>query len=73
MASRHLTVFDYFPGNDRIDSKTLKLQIIRDYTDARGMRYYRDDDAHCADFGEPPVVVNYFFHEEVKKSAKTKG
>ena len=21
-------------------------------------------------FGEPPVVVNYFYHEEVKKSAK---
>lgn len=23
-----------------------------------------------ADFGEPPVVVNYFYHEQVKKSAR---
>ena len=45
---------------------------IRAYTDKRGMAYYRDDDSHRAPFGQPPVVVNYFFHEEVKKSAKQK-
>ena len=23
-----------------------------------------------ADFGEPPIVVNYFYHEQVRKSAR---
>lgn len=43
---------------------------VREYTDREGMPYLRDSDQHRSDFGEPPVVVNYFFHEEVKKSAK---
>jgi hypothetical protein len=36
------------------------------------MLYIRDDDQHSAPFGEPPVVCNYFYHEEVRKSAKKK-
>ena len=43
---------------------------VREYTAREGMPYLRDSDQHRSDFGEPPVVVNYFFHEEVKKSAK---
>ena len=34
------------------------------------MLYIRDDDQHRAPFGEPPVVCNYFYHEEITKSAK---
>ena len=34
------------------------------------MIYVRDDDTRRSAFGEPPVVANYFYHEEVKKSAK---
>ena len=45
-------------------------QKMREYTAAQGMPYLRDDDQHRSPFGEPPVVVNYFFHEQVKKSAK---
>ena len=45
-------------------------QEMRGYTEANGMPYLRDDDQHRAAFGDPPVVVNYFYHEEVKKSAK---
>lgn len=45
-------------------------QEIRAYCETQGMSYLRDDDQHRAAFGDPPVVVNYFFHEEVKKSAK---
>ena len=45
-------------------------QKMREYTAGAGMPYLRDDDQHRAAFGQPPVVVNYFFHEEVKKSAK---
>ncbi len=43
---------------------------IREYTRQEGMPYLRDDDGHRSAFGEPPVVVNYFYHEEVRKSAK---
>ena len=32
----------------------------------------RDDDQHRALFGEPPVVCNYFYHEEITKTAKKK-
>lgn len=28
------------------------------------------EDNRMADFGEPPIVVNYFYHEQVKKSAR---
>lgn len=35
-----------------------------------GMLYVRDDDSKRSGFGQPPVVANYFYHEEVKKSAK---
>ena len=47
-------------------------QKTREYTAGAGMPYLRDDDQHRAAFGQPPVVVNYFFNEEVKKSAKKK-
>ena len=45
---------------------------IRAYTAREGMVYVRDDDSKHSPFGEPPVVANYFFHEQVKKSAKAK-
>lgn len=44
--------------------------LMQDYTQCEGMLYLRDNDQHSAPFGQPPVVVNYFYHEEVKKSAK---
>ena len=43
---------------------------MRAYTTQEGMPYLRDNDQPRSDFGQPPVVVNYFYHEEVKKSAK---
>jgi radical SAM mobile pair protein B len=47
-------------------------QQLREYTARQGMTYVRDDDTKRSDFGQPPVVANYFYHEEVKKSAKAK-
>ena len=47
-------------------------QEIREYTAKEGMLYIRDDDHHRAPFGEPPVVCNYFYHEEITKTAKKK-
>lgn len=45
-------------------------QRMREYASQEGMPYLRDDDQHRAKFGDSPVIVNYFYHEEVKKSAK---
>ena len=45
-------------------------QEMRKFTEKENMPYLRDNDQHRSAFGEPPVVVNYFYHEEVKKSAK---
>ena len=39
---------------------------MKEYTAKENMIYLRDDDKHRAPFGELPVVVNYFYHEEVK-------
>ena len=43
---------------------------MRSFTADEGLPYVRDDDSRRSPFGEPPVVVNFFFHEEIKKSAK---
>jgi len=43
---------------------------LRAWCAERDFAYLRDDDSRRAGFGEPPVVVNYFYHSEVKKSAK---
>ena len=43
---------------------------VRDYALAAGLLYVRDDDSLKRPFEAPPVIVNFFFHEEVKKSAK---
>lgn len=45
-------------------------QEIKEYTAREGMLYIRDDDRHRSPSGEPPVVCNYFYHEEITKSAK---
>ena len=36
----------------------------------QGLRYVRNDDSFTQPFDAPPTIVNFFYHEEVKKSAK---
>ena len=43
---------------------------MRHYCSANSLPYVRNDDTVRSPHGQPPVVVNYFYHEEVKKSAK---
>lgn len=45
---------------------------MKTFTAEEGLPYVRDDDSQRADFGAPPIVVNYFFHEEIIPSAKKK-
>lgn len=40
------------------------------YADEIGLEYVTNDDSMVREFGDPPVIVNYFYHEQIKKSAR---
>ena len=46
---------------------------LKDFTAGIGLDYVTDDDSMVRPFHAPPVVVNYFYHEQIKKSAKKGG
>lgn len=46
---------------------------MRSYCEGAGLEYVRDSDGMERPFEAPPMVVNFFYHEEIKKSAKRKG
>lgn len=43
---------------------------LKAFTEANGLDYVTNDDSMRRPFNAPPVVVNYFYHEEIKKSAR---
>lgn len=45
---------------------------MRQFCADEGLLYVRDDDSIKRPFDAPPIVVNYFFHEEIIPSAKKK-
>ena len=61
-----------YQRNDRAYWALLDAQL-REFTRAEGLPYVQNDDSMRRAFSEPPVVVNYFFHEQIKKSAKRTG
>ena len=40
------------------------------FTSEHNLRYVRNDDSFAQSFDAPPTVVNFFYHEEIKKSAR---
>lgn len=42
-------------------------EVMRDFTQKLGLPYVRNDDSVKRKFSDPPVVVNYFFHEEITR------
>lgn len=46
---------------------------LRDYTAGIGLEYVTNDDSMRRPFEAPPIVVNYFYHEKIKKSARKEG
>lgn len=60
---------EIYNRGSRLYWETLDAKL-REYTNENGFEYLRDDDSMKHPFDAPPVIVNYFFHEEVKKSAK---
>lgn len=45
---------------------------MKRFTAGEGLLYVRNDDSIQRPFQAPPIVVNYFFHEEIIPSAKKK-
>jgi len=45
---------------------------MRAFCEQEGLLYVVDDDSVKQLFDAPPVVANYFFHEEIIPSAKQK-
>lgn len=48
-----------------------KLDVkLRLYAKEKGLNYVVNQDDREVDFDAPPTLVNFFYHEEIKKSAK---
>ena len=45
---------------------------IKKFADQEGFIYAYNDDTISHPFDEPPIIVNYFFHENIKRSAMNK-
>ena len=43
---------------------------LKGYAAKIGLDYVTNDDSVSRPFGDPPVIVNYFYHSEIKKSAR---
>ena len=46
---------------------------LRTYAAGSGLDYVTNDDSMERPFDAPPVIVNYFYHEQIKKSAQKRG
>lgn len=45
---------------------------LKEYAAEIGLEYVTNDDSMSRPFNAPPVIVNYFYHSEIKKSAVKK-
>lgn len=70
-ARQELTVLyeEIYRKNNRSYWTRLDEQL-RHLAEERGLSYLTDNDPGDRPFGEPPVIVNYFYHEQIRKSAK---
>lgn len=46
---------------------------LKAYATEIGLDYVTNDDSMSRPFDAPPVIVNYFYHSEIKKSARKRG
>ena len=60
---------EIYSKNDRSYWRALDAEL-REFCASENLDYIRNDDSMRRPFDAPPIVVNYFFHEEVKKSAR---
>ena len=60
---------EIYSHGSRLYWETLDARL-RAYVEDAGLEYVRDDDSMKRPFDAPSVIVNFFYHEEIKKSAK---
>lgn len=46
---------------------------LKEYANQEGLKYVVNDDTMKVDVCDKPIIVNYFYHEEIKKSAVRKN
>lgn len=46
---------------------------LKEHAEKPGLDYVINDDSMSRPFDAPPVIVNYFYHSEIKKSARVNG
>lgn len=63
---------DIYNRNDRRYWEMLDAGL-KEYASEIGLDYVTNDDSMSRPFGAPPVIVNYFYHSEIKKSARKGG
>lgn len=63
---------DIYTHNSRDYWEDLDAEV-RDYAGEKELDYVRDDDTISKPFDAPPTIVNFFYHEEIKKSAKRRA
>lgn len=49
---------------------TMLDKELKSYAAEIGLDYVTNDDQILRAFNAPPVIVNYFYHEQIKKSAR---
>lgn len=60
---------EIYNNNNREYWKLLDGEL-REFAAKIGLDYVTNDDSMTRDFSAPPVIVNYFYHEQIKKSAR---
>lgn len=60
---------DIYSRNDRSYWVSLDAEL-KTYAASSGLDYVTNDDSMSRAFDAPPVVVNYFYHEQIKKTAR---
>lgn len=63
---------DIYNRNDRSYWELLDTDI-KEYASEIGLDYVTNNDSMSRPFDAPPVIVNYFYHSEIKKSARKGG
>ena len=58
---------DIYNRGDRGYFEALDREL-KEYASAIGLDYVTNDDSMKRPFNAPPVIVNYFYHSEIKKS-----
>lgn len=76
IAEKHPDLVPLYDAIYRKKDRTYWAELdarMRQFCQEEGLLYVRDDDSIKRPFNEPPIVVNYFFHEEIIPSAKKKA